>query len=280
MLQVAIVGAGELGGMLAHGLARRSAVSGLRLIDESGQVAEGKALDITQAAPIEGWAGQVSGSGHLAAAAGAQIVVVAQPFDGPPWQGDAGMALLKRLGELTPRSLVVCADASHRELVERAVRELAFVRTRLVGSAPEAIAAAARAMVALAIDGSPRDVGLSVLGVPPHHPIIPWQDATAAGFALTRLLDRPAQRRVEARVAALWPPGPSALAAAAVEVVLAALGRSRRLVSCFVAADDAAGRRSRAAAWPVRLGGKGVEMVLEPELSPYERVRLDTAIML
>ena len=106
-----------------------------------------------------------------------------------------------------------------------------FARTRLFGSAPESLAAAARALVALAVNGSPRDVALSVLGVPPAHTVIPWADATVAGFALTRLVDEPSRRRLGARVAALWPPGPYALAAAATAVVEAMAGRSRRVAS-------------------------------------------------
>ena len=56
MREVAIVGAGELGGLVAHALARRNAAGLVRLIDDSGRVAEGKALDISQAAPVEGFA--------------------------------------------------------------------------------------------------------------------------------------------------------------------------------------------------------------------------------
>ena len=50
MREVAIVGAGELGGLTAHALARRNAAGLIRLIDDAGRVAEGKALDISQAA--------------------------------------------------------------------------------------------------------------------------------------------------------------------------------------------------------------------------------------
>src|SRR5262245_54464970 len=61
MQEVAIVGAGELGGLLAHVLARRDAARAIRLVDESGQVAAGKALDIMQASPLEQFATSVSG---------------------------------------------------------------------------------------------------------------------------------------------------------------------------------------------------------------------------
>ena len=53
MREIAIVGAGELGGTIAHMLARHAAADVVRLIDDSGRVAEGKALDILQSSPIE-----------------------------------------------------------------------------------------------------------------------------------------------------------------------------------------------------------------------------------
>ena len=77
MREVAIVGAGELGGLIAHALARRNAAGLVRLIDDAGRVAEGKALDISQAAPVEGFTAIVVGSTDLSTAAGADIVVIA-----------------------------------------------------------------------------------------------------------------------------------------------------------------------------------------------------------
>src|SRR5258708_26257268 len=69
----AIIGAGELGGALAHILARIDLVSTIRLIDETGHVAEGKALDIMQAAPIAGLVPAVCSSTDLTTAARAPV---------------------------------------------------------------------------------------------------------------------------------------------------------------------------------------------------------------
>jgi malate dehydrogenase len=280
MQQIAIIGAGELGGALAHLLARRNLASGICLVDETGHVAEGKALDIMQAAPLEGFATKLSGSADLSTAGGAAVVIIADPAEGPALQGGDGLRLLKRLTELAARSVILCAGASHRDLVDSGVRELHIAPGRLFGTAPEALAAGARALVALAMDGSPRDVTLSVLGTPPTRIVIPWQDAAAAGFALTKLLDEPARRRVSTRIAALWPPGPHALASAATKAVEAMSGRTRAVVSCFVAPDDAEGRRTRTSALPVRLGAAGIERIVLPSLSVVDQVALDNAIVL
>jgi len=280
MQEVAIVGAGELGGALAHVLARREATRTIRLIDDKGRVAEGKALDIAQAAPVEGFATQLSGSTDWATGAGARVIVVADRFGRGEWSGDEGLQLVGQLARSAPAAVILCAGATQRELVDRAVRELRIGRMRLFGSAPEALAGGARALVALAANGSPRDVSLSVLGIPPSHTVIPWEDATLAGFALTRILDEPSRRRIASRIAALWPPGPYALATAAALAIDAIAGRTRRLVSSFVAPDTSAGVQSRTAAMPVRLGPAGIVDVISPTLSVVERVALENAMQI
>jgi malate dehydrogenase len=279
MRDVAIIGAGELGGNLAHRLAARQIDGAIRLIEEVGRVAEGKALDIMQAAPVEGFAARVSGSTDLSAAGGAAIIAIADRWRGAEWQGEEAVQLLQRLNALAPRALIVCAGANQRDLVESAASDLHLARTRSVGSAAEAMTAAVRAIIALECDASPQDVAVSVVGVPPAHTVVAWEDAAVGGFALARVLDEPARRRVGQRVAGLWPPGPHALAAAATAVIERMLGRSRHVVSCFVA-PEGTGRRVRAAALPVRLGESGVEEVLMPPLSAAERTAFENATSL
>ena len=283
MQRVAIIGAGELGGAVAHALARRDIVRSITLVDDAGRIAAGKALDIAQAAPVEGFATGLAGANDVSMAAGAAVVIVADRAGGGEWQGEDALTLLKQLTQTAADAIIVCAGANQRELVERGVGELGIDRARLLGSAPEALAGGARALVALARNGSPRDVSLSVLGVPPDHTVIPWADATMGGFALTRLIDEPSRRRLAARVNALWPPGPYALAAAAAMAVDCLAGRSRRMMCCFVAADrfaEGAGTRARTGAMPVRLGSGGVVEVVVPSLSAAESVALDTALQL
>jgi malate dehydrogenase len=278
MMDVAIVGAGELGGALAHVLARREIVRRVQLIDPSGQIAAGKALDIMQTAPIERFSTPVAGTTDITRVAGVDLVVIADQAR-PGASGD-DLLVLRQIAQLASRAVIVCAASDGRTLVERGTRELGYRRDRLVGSAPEALAASVRALVALQTNGSVRDVALTVLGVPPAHTVISWEDATIGGFAATRLLDEPTVRRLSAQAAALWPPGPHALAHAAAEAIAAVCGVSRRAISCFVAPDDSSGRRTRCAALPVRLGSNGVRSVDQPTLSVAARIALDNAMLL
>src|SRR5262252_8977461 len=106
-MQVAIIGAGEVGGLLAHVLARRHVASDIVLIDDNERAAQGKALDISQAAPIEGFASRVSGTADTVVAAGAAIVALADPFGAEAPAGESALLVLKRLRQFAPRTLIV-----------------------------------------------------------------------------------------------------------------------------------------------------------------------------
>jgi malate dehydrogenase len=280
MIDVAILGAGELGGALAHRLARINAAAAIRLVDATGRTAAGKALDIVEAAPIEGFATIVSGSTDVMTAAGADVIVLADRSSGGEWQDDDGLMMLKRVAQLASGAIIVCAGAAQRELVERGVGEIGLTPTRIFGSAPGALAAAARAMIALETNSSPTDVALTMIGVPPGQIVIPWEEASIGGVRATRVLNEPARRRIIGRLPALWPPGPYALAAAAAQVVESIAIRSRRLSICFVAPDRSAGTRARTAALPIRLGAHGIAEIVMPELSAHDQVLLDNAWLL
>src|SRR5919201_1757518 len=82
MQHAAVIGAGELGGAIAHLVARRDVARAITLVDESGDVAAGKALDIAQAAAIEGFATALAGTADVAMVAGAAMIVVADRVPG------------------------------------------------------------------------------------------------------------------------------------------------------------------------------------------------------
>ena len=277
MARVAIVGAGELGGALAHKLAARDRVGSVCLIDAARGVAAAKALDIRQSGPIERFETRVTAEA-VDAVVGAGIVVVADPVSRPPGGGrpDSASALMEGIAGLAGTTPIVCAGADGGELVARSVFELGVGRARIVGSAPEALAAGLRAMIGLEADVSPAQVAIQVFGTP-QHPVVAWSGASVGGRPLEDRLPSPALARVRRRVERLWPPGPYALASAAARVVEAVVaGGSRRVFTCFVA--DESRRAPSASAVPVTLEAGGVGELLAPTLSPSERVQLDNAL--
>ena len=274
MSLIAIIGAGPVGGALAHKLAGRDRVREVRLIDPEGRIAEGKALDIRQSGPVEGFSTVVTADNHLASASGADVAVVADSASGSgDHKGEAGLALLRQLGANGFRAPIVFAGTEQRDMIARAVSELHFPSSRLAGSAPAALESALRALAGLAIDGSGVEVSLRVVGVPPHSAVVAWEEASAFGQPIASALAPHEMAGLSARIPGLWPPGPYALASAAARVVEAIALGSRRRYSCFVSLG-----RGKVAAMPVELWPDGVRRIVQPSLTRQEQTRLDNAM--
>jgi len=279
MSTVCILGAGELGGAVAHALARGGRVDRVHVFDEAAAVAAGKALDIQQAGAVEHSATRLDASGDPQRAAGADVYVVADRAGRPPveWAGDDGVALLSRLVPLAGRAPVVFAGVLQGPLMLAAAGDLGVGRQRLIGSAPEAVRAAARSLVALEARCSPTEVDLAVLGVPGSF-VLPWGEASIGGHRLERTLGQVQLRRLEAQLDGLWPPGPFALGLAAARTAEAILLTSRRRFDVTAVLDGEWGVRGGTGIVPALLSGAGIADTRLPELDTRERVRLDSVL--
>ena len=157
MAIVAIIGAGPLGGAVAHTLAARSRVNEVRLIDPHGQIAAGKALDIQQSAPVERFSTRVSAATDYGAAAGADAIVFADlAAAGAEIAGEPGLTLLRQMARLDTNAPWLFAGGAQRDLMVLAIDELHVPVRRLLGSAPFALESAVRAITAALIDASRR----------------------------------------------------------------------------------------------------------------------------
>ena len=275
---IAIVGCGALGGALAHKLAARNRLAEVRLIDPAGAMAQGKALDIQQAGPIESFATRLSAADAWAAVAGADVVVVAD--DGATSRehaGEDGLSVLRELVKFSGAAPILFAGAGQRELMARSAVELKVPKRRLIGSAPFALESALRALAGVALDCSGVEVTLRVVGVPPHAAVVAWEEASAFALPLSSHLQPHQIAALAAKIPNLWPPGPYALSAAAARVIEALLGRSRRRFSCFVALERGP-VRGVVVAMPVEVGLDGVKRMIEPRLTRQEQTLLENAV--
>jgi hypothetical protein len=162
--------------------------------------------------------------------------------------------------------------------VERAAHELGVPWTRIVGSAPGALAAALRGLVGLESGASPLDVELTIAGLPPTGCVVAWECATVAGAPAVSLVDRAARQRIDRRLPLLWPPGPMALAAAAAVLVEAMCTASHRPHAAFVALDAPGSATRRAIVASAYVARGGVARVALPELSSREQLALDNVL--
>jgi len=275
-----ILGAGDIGGALARQLAALDIVGRIVIVDDLANVAAGKALDVAQSAPVDGYHTVMSGTSDVAAVVGAVAVIIADGAANPvtEWKDEGGLALLRRVAGLNQGAPIICAGAQQASLVERGVNELGISRMRLFGSAPEALRSAVTAIVSLEANAAPQDVSLSVLGRPPQNIIVPWDEAAIAGRSATEVLSAAQLARLDARIARLWPPGPYALGSAAARLVRTALSRAPRVHAALVAVTRDEGSPGRSAMMPITMAPAGIATLVTPALSARDRVRFDTTM--
>jgi malate/lactate dehydrogenase len=194
------------------------------------------------------------------------------------WRRDDGLETVSRLARDAGSAPLVFAGTGQDSLMQTLTREAGVDRRRLIGSAPEALAAAVRAMVALEAGCSVTEVALSVLGRAPRGIVVPWVEASVAGYALEKVLSQAQLARVEARLSRLWPPGPFTLGRAAADVVEAIVRSSRRPRCVTAVLNGEFGARGQAGVVPAYLGPSGIERTAVPTLNTRERVQVEAAL--
>lgn len=271
-MKVAILGAGELGATLARRLAEREAARLVVIVDPNEGRAKGKALDLLQSGPVEGYDTRVDGAAE--APEGMDVTIAADPPELEGRSSRDAAAWLRALAPRLGRGPLLVAGEHGPTLVEAAVGA-GLPRDRVIGSAPLAWAAALRRALARETGASAADVGLTVLGLPPEHLVVPARSLNASGLplddgsptVLRRALDAVRRRTL----------GPVALATAADRVLAALFSPPGPVVPAWAMLDGELGHRRMALAVPVRLGAGRIQAVLDVPLEPVERIAFDNA---
>lgn len=275
---VAIIGAGPLGGALAHALAGRARVDEVRLIDPQGRVAEGKALDILQSSPVEQFGTRVSAATTYAAAAGADVIAIADSLADGELSGENGLSVIRQIARMDVKAPLLFAGGTQRELMARTIGELRVSSTRVIGSAPLALESAVTALAAALADVSPNDLSIGIAGVPPRDTVIGWEASTACHQPISTVLPAHQLSALNSRAVALWPPAPYTLASAAARVGEALANGTRRRYTCFAAIDVTGAGRDMIAAVPVEIVKGGIGRTLELALSRHERTAFENGL--
>jgi malate dehydrogenase len=271
MQTVVILGAGELGATLARRLAGRALARRIILVDADEGRARGKALDILQSGPVDGFDALVEGAADAASIDGPDLLVAADAaeLDGR----GAGEWLASLAAKVKPR-LIVPAAARPAALID-AVLAAGFAGDRIAGSAPVAIASAVRRRLATILEVEVSAVTIALLGLPPDVIVVPHASAAVAGVPVEQL--RPNAVRQAVQAVAGRTPGPVALAAAAAAVIAALRAPRASILPVIARGEGALGLGRATLAMPRKLGGGRIGEALDVPLEPYERVLLENA---
>ena len=298
--KIALVGAGQIGGTLAL-LAGMKNLGDVVLVDIAEGVPQGKALDIAEAAPVEGIASHFSGSNDYAAIAGADVVIVTAGIPRKPGMSRDDLigintGIIKAVGENikkhAPNAFVIVITNPLDVMVGIMQEVTGFKTNMVVGMAGVLDSARFRFFLAEEFKVSVEDVTAFVLGghgdtmvpVVRYSTVagIPLPDLVKMGWTTQDKLDKIVQRTRDggAEIVALLKTGSAfyAPASSAIEMAESFLLDKKRVLPCAAHLNGEYGVKGLYIGVPVILGAKGVEKIIEIKFNDEEKAMFDKSV--
>ena len=293
--KIALIGAGNIGGVLAEQIAYRE-LGDVVLFDVVEGMPQGKALDIAEGAPLFGADAKVTGVNGYDGIAGADLVIVTAGLARKPGMSrddllKTNLGIMKQVatGVATnaPDATVIVVSNPLDAMVYTFKQVSGFPKNRVVGMAGVLDSARFRAFVAWELGVSVQDVTALVLGGHGDTMVPVVRYCTVAGIPITRLLpaakiDAIVERTKNAggEVVGLLKTGSAFVspAASAIEMAESILKDKKRVLACACLCEGEYGVDGLYLGVPCVLGAGGVERILELELEPEERKLFDASV--
>lgn len=300
--KIALVGAGNIGGTLAH-LITLKGLADVVLFDIAEGVPQGKALDIAQSAPIENVDISVLGTNRYQDIQDADVVIVTAGIARKPGMSrDDLLAInakvMKTVGEAIkqycPNTFVICITNPLDVMVNVLQKYAAVPDHRIVGMAGVLDSARFRTFLAWEFGVSVQEVQAYVLGGHGDTMVPLTGMSTIAGVSLDKLVERGelSRERLEAivdrtrkgggEIVALLKTGSAfyAPAAAAIAMAEAFLFDRKNIFSCAakLKTGEYGVKESLFVGVPVKIGSNGIEQIMKVSLNPKEQENLELSI--
>ena len=298
--KIALIGAGQIGGTLAH-LAAIKELGDIILFDIAEGTPQGKALDIAQSGPSAGFDAALKGANSYADIAGADVCIVTAGVPRKPGMSrddllGINLKVMKAVGEglksHAPNAFVICITNPLDAMVW-ALREFSGLPHHMVvGMAGVLDSARFRHFLSVEFNVSMRDVTAFVLGGHGDTMVplarystvggIPLPDLVAMGWTTQAKLDAIIQRTRDggAEIVGLLKTGSAfyAPAQSAIEMAEAFLKDQKRLLPCAAYVDGALGLTGMYVGVPTVLGAGGVERIVDIKMNPDEQAMFTKSV--
>ena len=294
--KIALIGGGQIGGTLAHLVALKE-LGDVVLFDVVEGLPQGKSLDIAQAGPIEGRDAHLRGTNSYADIAGADVVIVTAGVPRKPGMSrddllGINLKVMAAVGDgikaHAPGAFVICITNPLDAMVWALQKLSGLPHRMVVGMAGILDSARFRHFLADEVKVSVEDVSAFVLGghgdtmvpMPRFSTIagIPLPEIVKMGWISQERLDQIVQRTRDggAEIVGLLKTGSAfyAPAAAAIAMAESYLRDRKRVLPCAAYVDGPYGIKGLYVGAPVVIGEKGVERVVELDLTAEERAAL------
>jgi malate dehydrogenase len=298
--KIALIGAGQIGGTLAH-LAALKELGDVVLFDIAEGVPQGKALDIAESAPVDGFDATLSGANDYAEIAGADVCIVTAGVPRKPGMSrddllGINLKVMKSVGEgirdHAPDAFVICITNPLDAMVWALRQFSGLPQHKVCGMAGILDSARFRHFLAEAFGVSVKDVTAFVLGGHGDTMVpltrystvagIPLPDLVAMGWIGQDKLEAIVQRTRDggAEIVQLLKTGSAfyAPAASAIEMAEAYLKDQKRVLPCAAHLDGEYGLRDIYVGVPTVIGAGGIERVVEISLNKAEKAMFDKSV--
>jgi len=290
--KIALIGAGQIGGTLAHLIGLKE-LGDVVLFDIAEGVPQGKGLDQWQSAPVEGFDSRLIGTNGYDETAGSDIVIITAGIARKPGMSrddllNTNAGIVKQVAEqvkaTSPNAIIIVVSNPLDVMCYVAKEVTGFPRERVLGMAGVLDTARYRAFLAEALDVSVRDIQAMVLG---GHgdtmvPLISY--TSVSGIPVTQLMDKgkldaivDRTRNGGAEIVKHLKTGSAyyAPSAGAVQMAEAIVNDQKRILPCAAWLEGEYGMKGLFLGVPCKLGRKGLERVIEVELTADERAALE-----
>jgi malate dehydrogenase len=292
--KVTVIGAGNVGATAAQRLAEKE-LCDVVLIDIIEGVPQGKALDLTEAAPVEKHDAHLTGANTYDASAESDIVIITAGIPRKPGMSrddlistNAGIvkAVTQQVAALSPNAILIIVSNPLDAMCHVAHEASGFPKERVIGMAGVLDSARFRAFIAMELDVSVENTHAFVLGGHGDTMVPLPRYSTVAGIPITELLpedridalvDR--TRNGGAEIVGLLKTGSAyyAPASAAVEMAESIIKDKKKILPCAVFLQGEYGLKDLFIGVPVKLGAGGVEEVIEITLTAEEKSALQNS---
>jgi len=289
--KISVIGAGNVGGTTAQRLAEKN-LADVVLLDINEGVAKGKALDIMESAPLYGFDVQVTGTADYAGTAGSNLVVISSGVPRKPGMSrddllrinaEIVQSVTREVAKRSPEAIIIVVSNPLDAMTYVAHRESGFPKQRVMGMAGALDSARLRAFIAMELGVSMTSVHALVLGGHGDTMVPLMRYTTVNGIPVGQLM---AADRLEALVKRTREGGAEivnllktgsafyAPSAAVVEMAEAILADRQKIIPSAAYCEGEYGIRGLFVGVPARLGARGVEAVVQVDLTPPERALL------
>jgi len=293
--KIGLIGAGNIGGVLAEQIAYRE-LGDVVLFDVVEGMPQGKALDIAEGAPLFGADAKLAGVNSYEGIAGSDLVIITAGLARKPGMSrddllKTNLSIMKQVAEgvktHAPKATVIVVSNPLDAMVYTFKQVSGFPKERVVGMAGVLDSARFRAFVAWELGVSVQDVTAMVLGGHGDTMVPLVRYCTVAGIPITKLLpqakiDAIVERTKNAggEVVALLKTGSAFVspAASAIEMAESILKDKKRVLACACLCEGEYGVKGLYLGVPCVLGAGGVERILELELDADERKLFDASV--